>query len=377
MSGYLSITSVAKSLCDSLTKNSSVIIPDPTLFCQKWITLKRAFPDKLQVVSDFDKTLSKYQLKNGDLAWSTHDVVEQSIFQTDKEIFAQTLKKALIFRWKSCHDLIVKSKTKASSLEAFTAKSKLILRREVSVFFDILQRNRIPFIIFSAGIGDVITYVLKRHLKSVPENVHLISNFFELNDEGIVCGFKEPMIHTFNKNASVIVDEGKCFYEKICNRDCVLLIGDSLGDVHMDVGVVTERCILKVGFLNENCEKLKQRYKSEYDVIICNDQTFRIPNHILQSMLHTTSGIVLTKFATLNGTVHLGICLASDCRVQCFCSGFACNFFSSMFVFLTEILTMCISKVVSIRNDRVDINCNTIGNDNKKWRCVHSDSVSQ
>ncbi|KRZ57532.1 putative cytosolic 5'-nucleotidase 3 [Trichinella nativa] len=340
MSGYLSITSVAKSLCDSLTKNSSVIIPDPTLFCQKWITLKRAFPDKLQVVSDFDKTLSKYQLKNGDLAWSTHDVVEQSIFQTDKEIFAQfkSLREkyypvefdphmsdedkipSMEHWWKSCHDLIVKSKTKASSLEAFTAKSKLILRREVSVFFDILQRNRIPFIIFSAGIGDVITYVLKRHLKSVPENVHLISNFFELNDEvyiyiyilkrtiklalqiitfaqfsllrclqGIVCGFKEPMIHTFNKNASVIVDEGKCFYEKICNRDCVLLIGDSLGDVHMDVGVVTERCILKVGFLNENCEKLKQRYKSEYDVIICNDQTFRIPNHILQSMLHTTS----------------------------------------------------------------------------------------
>ncbi|KRY55714.1 putative cytosolic 5'-nucleotidase 3 [Trichinella britovi] len=314
MSGYLSITSVAKSLCDSLTKNSSVIIPDPTLFCQKWITLKRAFPDKLQVVSDFDKTLSKFQLKNGDLAWSTHDVVEQSIFQTDKEIFAQfkSLREkyypvefdphmsdedkipSMEHWWKSCHDLIVKSKTKASSLEAFTAKSKLILRfvrclREVSVFFDILQRNRIPFIIFSAGIGDVITYVLKRHLKSVPENVHLISNFFELNDEGIVCGFKEPMIHTFNKNASVIVDEGKCFYEKIRNRDCVLLIGDSLGDVHMDVGVVTERCILKVGFLNENCEKLKQRYKSEYDVIICNDQTFRIPNHILQSMLHTTS----------------------------------------------------------------------------------------
>ncbi|XP_003372101.1 hydrolase, HAD superfamily [Trichinella spiralis] len=376
MSGYLSITSVAKSLCDSLTKNSSVIIPDPTLFCQKWITLKRAFPDKLQVVSDFDKTLSKYQLKNGDLAWSTHDVVEHSIFQTDKEIFAQVEKL-------SRPDCEVENQ--GQLFGSFHCEIKVNT-----------QRNRIPFIIFSAGIGDVITYVLKRHLKGVPENVHLISNFFELNDEvyiyiyilkrtiklalqmitftqfsllrclqGIVCGFKEPMIHTFNKNASVIVDEGKCFYEKIHNRDCVLLIGDSLGDVHMDVGVVTERCILK-------CEKLKQRYKSEYDVIICNDQTFRIPNHILQSMLHTTSGIVLTKFATLNGTVHLGICLASDCRVQCFCSEFACNFFSS-----NEILTMYISKVVSIRNDRVDINSNTIGNDNKKWRCVHSESVSQ
>lgn len=74
-----------------------------------------------------------------------------------------------------------------------------------------------------AGLGDSIVAVLQ-HEKILYPNVKVVSNFLNFNN-GIVNGFTKeyPMIHTFNKNETVL--QGTEYYEMVHNRQHVILMG--------------------------------------------------------------------------------------------------------------------------------------------------------
>lgn len=74
----------------------------------------------------------------------------------------------------------------------------------------------------------------------------------EFNDNEQLMGFKPPLIHTFNKNDSVIPVD--C-YRDLSRRNNVILLGDSVGDVTMAEGVKRRGSLLKIGFLNEVVRK--------------------------------------------------------------------------------------------------------------------------
>jgi 2-hydroxy-3-keto-5-methylthiopentenyl-1-phosphate phosphatase len=45
------------------------------------------------------------------------------------------------------------------------------------------ESREIPLIVFSAGVGDMITLFLTQQLGRVPDNIHLISNMMTYNDQ--------------------------------------------------------------------------------------------------------------------------------------------------------------------------------------------------
>lgn len=138
-------------------------------------------------------------------------------------------------RWTKQNNLLIHSELTRNTIKDVVQQEKIPFREGHEIFFDLLQSNDIPLLIFSAsGMGyDGIYYSLEK-AKKLYDNIDIISNAFIRDEEGRAIGVREPIIHTFNKDETVV----KHFpiYEDIKDRKNILLLGDSLGDVDMANG---------------------------------------------------------------------------------------------------------------------------------------------
>lgn len=76
--------------------------------------------------------------------------------------------------------------------------------------FNKLSRNKIPIIVLSAGIGDVVELILI-HENLFTDNVSVVSNFLKMSTDknGLskIEGFRgNKLIHVFNKNEHAYID---------------------------------------------------------------------------------------------------------------------------------------------------------------------------
>lgn len=185
--------------------------------------------------------------------------------------------------WNKTNDLIVKTQITQDSLRECVQNSITHLRSGCKTFFKSLEENDIPLLIFSAGIGDIISEWID-HECGAFKNMKIVSNFMTFDKESKkITGFDGKLIHIFNKNESVLTETA---YEKqIVNRSNVLLIGDSMGDVDMASGFPGLGNIIKIGFLNNKIDELLPAYMDAYDIVTIKDDTFDIPNAILKKIL--------------------------------------------------------------------------------------------
>ncbi|CAM9411549.1 unnamed protein product [Laminaria digitata] len=148
-------------------------------------------------------------------------------------------------------------------LSAAVAKSALEFRHGHGELFGWLENERVPLLLFSAGIADVLEEALKqRSEKPVPSNCHIISNRMAFDEEGMLTGFEGECLHVFNKHASSPVVAPYFQTEEMRRRGNVVLLGDSLGDLNMANGVGSGE-VLTVGFLNDKVEERLDTYTSE------------------------------------------------------------------------------------------------------------------
>ncbi|KAI1230311.1 hypothetical protein IHE44_0010277 [Lamprotornis superbus] len=152
-------------------------------------------------------------------------------------------------------------------------------------FFDQLHKNNIPLFIFSAGVGDILEEII--HQANVfYSNVNVVSNYMAFNDDGVLTHFKGPLIHTYNKNNSVL--QGTGYFQQLSTRTSIILLGDSMGDLTMADGVPSVENILKIGFLNDKVEERRGKYLDSYDIVLESDETLDVVNGILRYILTET-----------------------------------------------------------------------------------------
>jgi len=284
-----------------------VIFKDKAIFFSKLNKMKESGPNKLSVVTDFDYTLSKFWI-NGLRGSCCHKIMEDCGLLTD-DIYAEAqflqnkyyplevdptldmeMKTKYMIEWvELSHALLYRVGMKRIDIinaveTAFQAK-KITLRHLVDEFLELLHKQHIPTLIFSAGIADVLEAVLRRSLTNLDwSNIYVISNRCIFNgDNDELNAFEEPVLHVFNKKSEAYLHTP--FFQRpdilSQSRTSLLLLGDSLGDSNMCIGMnYDSNAIIKIGYLNDRPERLNN-YLDIFDVIVLDDPGFELPIGII------------------------------------------------------------------------------------------------
>uniref|UniRef100_A0A8D2MA73 5'-nucleotidase, cytosolic IIIB n=1 Tax=Zonotrichia albicollis TaxID=44394 RepID=A0A8D2MA73_ZONAL len=230
----------------------------------------------LQVISDFDMTLSRFGC-NGRRCPTSHNILDTSrvISEDGKKKLKDLLhhyypieidpnrtleeKRPLMVEWwTKAHELLVQQKIHKSDIAEIVRESEAMLRYRLGV------------VVLSFGHG-VDTMELRAVCLSVP------------CAQGILTHFKGPLIHTYNKNNSVL--QGSGYFQQLSTRTSIILLGDSMGDLTMADGVPSVENILKIGFLNDKVEERRKKYLDSYDIVLESDETLDVVNGILRYLL--------------------------------------------------------------------------------------------
>lgn len=279
--------------------NPSVCMKDPQRVQEVLESMVKAGSNTLQVISDFDMTLTRFAFK-GKRCPTCHNILDNSNLISDdckkklKELLntyypieidsSRSVDEKLplmVEWWTKAHELLVEQKIRKELVSVAVRESEAMLRDGYQLFFNLLHEHSIPLLIFSAGIGDVLEEVIRQAGVFHP-NVNVFSNYMDFDESGVLRAFKGELIHIYNKREGALLNTGH--FQELRMRPNVLLIGDSLGDLTMADGVQNMENILKIGFLNDKVEERKQSYVDSYDVVLIKDETLDVPNALLRRL---------------------------------------------------------------------------------------------
>ncbi len=185
--------------------------------------------------------------------------------------------------WLTHFKIIIEAGLTKEEVRMAMASSSIQLREECSHFFDFLKSKDIPLVIMSSsGLGNEgIELCLKREGK-LYNNIYVISNSFEWDENGNAISIKQPIIHSANKDETLIQNFPEIF-AAVKNRKNVLLLGDKVEDAAMVDGFEYKN-LIKIGFLNENVQENLEHYKNAFDVVILNDGSMDFINKLLKEI---------------------------------------------------------------------------------------------
>ncbi|XP_064421401.1 7-methylguanosine phosphate-specific 5'-nucleotidase isoform X2 [Latimeria chalumnae] len=256
--------------------------------------------NKLQVISDFDMTLTRFAC-NGKRCPTSHNIIDTSFLISDeckkklKELLntyypieidpSRTVAEKyplMVEWWTKAHELLIEQKIQKEQLAQAVKESDMMLRDGYRVFMDKLYENNIPLFIFSAGIGDVLEEIIRQAGVFHP-NIKVFSNYMDFDENGVLRGFKGELIHTYNKNDGALRNIE--YFQQLKGRTNVILLGDSMGDLGMANGVPNVENLLKIGFLNDKVEERLEKYLDSYDIVLEKDETLDVVNGILKCVI--------------------------------------------------------------------------------------------
>eukprot|EP01018_Ginkgo_biloba_P010753 Gb_30867 [translate_table: standard] len=196
--------------------------------------------------------------------------------------------------WEKTHGLLVEGGLTYAAIRNSVANSVIDFREGMIQLFDILEKNGVPILIFSAGLADIIEekghiqnnvrptveQVMRQKLNRNFKNVKVVSNRMVFDANGNLTGFRGKTIHVLNKNEHAI-EMAAPIHDKLGSSDelddngasvvkdrtNVLLLGDHIGDLGMSNGLNYKNRI-SIAFLNDNVEKWVETYKQAFDIVL-------------------------------------------------------------------------------------------------------------
>ncbi|CAI9759839.1 unnamed protein product [Fraxinus pennsylvanica] len=279
---------------------AEVMVGDPELLQTKISNIRLDGPAMLQVIADFDATLTKYWVE-GQRGHSSHGLLQQGNpeydakrqklyeyyhpLEIDPTIPIDEKAKLMEEWWEKTHGLLIEGGLTYGAIKSSVANSRIAFRDGVIELFELLEKSNVPVLIFSAGLADIIEEVLRQKLHRSFKNVKIVSNRMVFDQNGNLVSFKGKTIHVLNKNEHAI-DMAAPVHDQLGDvnglvddasvklRTNVLLLGDHIGDLGMSDGL-NYKTRISVGFLNDNVEISRDSYRKSFDVVYTNDASMR------------------------------------------------------------------------------------------------------
>uniref|UniRef100_H2ZQP4 5'-nucleotidase n=1 Tax=Ciona savignyi TaxID=51511 RepID=H2ZQP4_CIOSA len=280
-------------------KQGHVFIKHEEVVAKKIQKLINGKSSSLQVISDFDRTLSRATYKDEKCA-SCHGILESSlIFNKETQKKLRDLKEKyyaieidphlandekapfMIEWWCTAHEIMISANVKKSSIRQAVAESNVMLKENCNWMFQLLHQKSVPLLIFSAGVGDVLEEVIRQKSSFLP-NMKVVSNMMDFDENGILTGFHGELIHVYNKNEGALAHSA--YFDDIKHRHNIILLGDSMGDLHMADGVQDINTCLKIGYLNENVEHMLESYMNAWDIVLVDDASMDVANALFAAI---------------------------------------------------------------------------------------------
>jgi cytosolic 5'-nucleotidase 3 len=272
---------------------SSVHITDQAVVDGKFAVLQKGGIGNLHIVADFDCTLTHAALngKRCTPSWEVFELTEQYRQEKAAQValylpqemdvtLPLEVRKMKMAEWALEHlNSLIRAGLHKDMIISAVAQAKMSGRDGLVDLCQYTHQSKIPFLIFSAGLGDVISEFFRLQGVFFP-NMHIISNFFTFDTEGKANGFKDEIIMGYAK--SEVHVRGKPYEKEITSRRNVILLGDSMGDIDMAKGFPHDT-ILKIGFINGKAERLAA-YSEVYDVVITEDGSLEYVLDIVQKL---------------------------------------------------------------------------------------------
>lgn len=277
-----------------------IIIPQPKKIAKIIKAIKKDGPDKLHVLADFDRTLTYHSvnnvptpsliaiLRNGhylstDYAKKAHALFDKyQPIEKNPDLPLAKKKKAMDTWWRTHKKLLIDSGLNKKDLRQIVQDPHIKFRHGFDWFLNYLKIKNIPLVILSAsGIGEAIPLYFKNAKKNY-KNIYYLVNSLKWSKSGKALAIREPIIHSLNKDETVIKDFPK-IYKKIKHRSNVLLLGDNISDIDMVVGFDYKN-LLRVGFLNYDDPKIKKAFLKNFDIIISGDGDFKYLNTLIKTL---------------------------------------------------------------------------------------------
>eukprot|EP00747_Dinoflagellata_sp_TGD_P207031 gnl/TRDRNA2_/TRDRNA2_80642_c0_seq1.p1 gnl/TRDRNA2_/TRDRNA2_80642_c0~~gnl/TRDRNA2_/TRDRNA2_80642_c0_seq1.p1 ORF type:complete len:286 (+),score=48.78 gnl/TRDRNA2_/TRDRNA2_80642_c0_seq1:33-890(+) len=256
---------------------------------------------KLQVVSDFDQTLTTYIGKDGKPGDQCHDVL---VFRlpSDEEVARPGLADALvpIREWmimtEEEHMVLCEGSQEIRRQKTFWFNDTFqqicstyrlwevasgcvqccntCVRPGLAHMFSWLETHAVPLLVVSAGIKQVIEPVLDSNGAKLPSTAVLLANDLH---EG-----KARVTKRTKSSAFEAVPE---YRQLVRDRTCVLLLGDKDSDCKAADGAGKDCEVLRVGFMEGSpTPEALEEYLRHFDVALSGDASMDFVNSLLQSV---------------------------------------------------------------------------------------------
>ena len=267
--------------------------------------IKQMRVDRLVVVADFDRTLSapdkftSWQALKQDCAGEglsqefhrrTTELYQRfHPIEVDHSLPRAERAAAMHSWWEESHALLINEKPTKQMFQRMAkgCGEAFAYRENTDKLFARLRELRVPCLVFSAGLGDMIDALLELEGWLQQDTVHVLSNHLRFDgDGGVATGFTAPNLTTFNKGEVVMKERHVDFNGQLEGRDHVLLLGDSLGDAEMADGFHNE-VILRVGFLNEACPSASTltAYEEHFDIVLQQEPSMDAVLQVLEKIV--------------------------------------------------------------------------------------------